>query len=371
MLHKTELSDAKRALLEKYMRGDSAQVKKDGETIPRRTQGGAIPLSFAQQQMWLLSQLIPDTPVYNEAVTVHLPALLDVAALERSLNEIIRRHEAWRTIFPVVDGRPVQVIQPSLTISLPMIDLRHLSEAEREVEALRLATQDAQQPFDLTKGPLLRVMLIRFNEAEQRLYLTLHHIIFDGSSVYQVFLPELRTLYEAFSTGQSSPLPDLPLQYADFAVWQREWLQENVLEDQIAYWKTQLKDAPAMLELPTDRPRPQVPGYRGAVTSFLLPKQLADALKELSRQEGVTLYVILLAAFNTLLYRYTGQEDILIGTVTAGRKQVEVEQLLGIFINTLVLRTDLGGNPDFRELLRRVQEVTLEAQDHQDVPFEY
>src|SRR6266568_7973760 len=374
MSNKTELSAAKRALLERYMRGDIPRAQNVGAIIPRRARGSAIPLSFAQQQMWLLGQLIPATPVYNEAVTVHLPGQLDVAALEQSLNEIIRRHEAWRTTFKVVDGQPVQVIHPSLTLQLPLVDLRHFSAQEREAEALRLATADAKQPFDLVKGPLLRAMLVRLDEAEQRLYITLHHIIFDGSSVYQVFLPELCALYEAFSTGQPFPpfpLPDLPVQYADFAAWQREWLQENALADQMAYWKTQLKDAPAILELPTDRPRPQVSSYQGAVTSFMLPKQLADALKELSRREDVTLYVVLLAAFNTLLYRYTGQEDMLIGTVTAGRQQVEVEQLLGMFINTLVLRTDLAGDPDFCALLKQVQEVMLEAQDHQDVPFEY
>ena len=261
MPNKTELSEAKRALLEKYMRGDVPRAQNEGAIIPRRARGSAIPLSFAQQQMWLLSQLIPDTPVYNEAVTVHLPGQLDVAALERSLNEIIRRHEAWRTTFKLVDGQPVQVIHPSLTLQLPLVDLRHLSVEEREAEALRLATADAKQPFDLVKGPLLRAMLVHLDKAEHRLYITLHHIIFDGSSVYQVFLPELCALYEAFSTGQSSPLPDLPLQYADFAIWQREWLQENVLEEQMTYWKTQLKDAPAMLELPTDRPRSQVPGW--------------------------------------------------------------------------------------------------------------
>jgi len=371
MSNTTELSDTKRALLEKYLRGDGPQVKKDSEIISRRTDTGSAPLSFAQQQMWVLSQLIPGVPVYNEGVTVHLPGLLDVAALERSLNELIRRHESWRTSFPLLDGQPVQVIQPSFMLPLPQLDLRHLSPVERKDEALRLATEDAKQPFDLARGPLLRALLIRLDDTEHRLYVTLHHIIFDGTSVYQVFLPELRQLYEAFSAGLPSPLPELPIQYADFAAWQRAWLQGKVLEDQLAYWKTQLANAPALLELPTDHPRPQVPTYRGAVQSFMIPKPLLDALKDLSNKEGVTLYVTLLAAFNTLLYRYTAQEDILVGTVTAGRKLAQVENLMGVFINTLVLRTDLAGNPSVRELLKRVQEVTLAAQDHQDVPFEY
>ncbi len=367
----TDLSKAKRALLEKYARGRLAQTTATARVIPRRAEGSVVPLSFGQQQMWLLSQLIPDTPVYNESVTVHLPGLLDVAALERSFYEIIRRHESWRTSFPQLDGQPVQRIHPSLPLSLPLVDLRYLPKLEREVEALRLATEDGRKPFDLAHGPLLRAMLIQLNEMEHRLYLTLHHIIFDGISVYQVFLAELRTLYEAFSTGRPSPLPELPIQYADFAVWQREQLQGDVLEKQLNYWKRQLEDAPAILELPTDRPHLLNPTYCGSMYPVALPKHLTDALRELSRQEECTFYMTLLAAFKTLLFRYTGQDDILVGTATAGRKHSEVQKLLGVFINTLVMRTHLTGDMSFRELLACVREETLEADAHQDVPFEY
>lgn len=371
----TELSEAKRALLEKIVRGNMPQTTKGSDalpTIPRmpqRTQETSIPLSFAQQQMWVLARMIPDTPVYNEGVTVHIPGPLDSVVLEQSLNEVIRRHEAWRTNFLMRDGQPVQVISPSLTVSLPLIDMRHLPHSERETEALRLATEDVKRPFDLAHGPLLRAMLVRLDDTEHRLFLTMHHSIFDGTSVFQNFLTELSACYEAFIVGQPPQLADLPIQYADFAVWQRKELPENNLADQLTYWKQQLADSPSLLELPTDRPRSHT-SYRGSVQSFLLPKQLGDALKALSRQEGVTPYMTLLAAFNTLLQRYTGQDDILVGTIVAGRKQAELQKLLGVFINTLVMRTKLTDNPRFCDLLAHVRNVTVEAQDHQEVPFE-
>src|SRR5712691_2809194 len=359
MSNTMELSEAKRALLEKYLRGELPPATKPVDTIPQRPQGDtAPPLSFGQQQMWLLTQLIPDIPVYNEGVTIHLPSPLDVAALEQSLNEVVRRHEAWRTSFPLVNGLPVQLIHPPSTLRLPVVDLRHLPETEREPEALRLATEDVCRLFDLANGPLLRTTLIRLGDEEYRLFLTLHHIIFDGVALYQVFLPELYTLYEAFLTGRPSPLPALPIRYADYAYCQRERLQGDMLSSQLEYWKRQLADAPAALDLPTDWPRPPAQTYRGSMRPFELSKHLTDALKALSQREGVTLYMTLVAAFNTLLYRYTGQDDLLIGTATAGRNRPEVQKLMGFFLNTLVLRTNLCGNPRFRELLRRVQEVT-------------
>src|ERR1051326_1357556 len=310
MSNTTELSETKRVLLEKYLRGTSPQTVTGVESIARRAPGKPVPLSFGQQQLWLLAQLIPDTPVYNESVTVHMPGPLDVAALEQSLNEILRRHESWRTGFPIVDGQPAQMIHSSLQFSLSPVDLRQMPRHEREAEALRIATEDAQQPFDLVHGPLLRATLVRLDDMDHRLFITLHHIIFDGVTIYQVFLPELRALYEAFATGQPSPLPELPIQYADFAVWQREWLQGKVLTDQLAYWKKQLEGAPATLELPTDRPRPSLPTYRGRVQSFALPQSLTNALRTLSSGEGSTLYMTLTAAFNTLLFRYTDRKSV-------------------------------------------------------------
>ncbi len=371
VLDAKELPEDKPALHEKYLWGDLPQNAMDVSTITPRTSGSAAPLSFGQQEVWFLAQLMPDTPVYNKCVTVRMPGSLDVDALEQSLNELLRRHEAWRTSFPTVDGQPMQMIHPALLLKLPVVDLRYLPETEREVEALQLATEEAGHLFDLAHGPLLRATLIRLGDGEHRLFLTLHRIICDDVTIYQVFLPELHALYEAFSTGQPSPLPELPIQYADFAVWQRELLQGDVFASQLAYWKQHLVGAPMALELPTDRLRPPIPTYRGSMHQFELSKHLTDALRTLSSQEGVCLYITLVAAFKTLLHRYTGQDDLLTGTTTTGRKYSEIQELMGFFLNTLVLRTDMSGNPTFRELLGRVREVTLEAHANEDVPFEY
>ncbi|HCI82791.1 MAG TPA: non-ribosomal peptide synthetase, partial [Ktedonobacter sp.] len=371
MQNPTELSDAKKKLLEKYLRGKLPQPEVQEVTIPRRTTLDEVPLSSGQQQMWLLSQLIPDTPVYNECVTLHLPGLLNVDALTQSFHEITSRHEAWRTTFPQVDGQPVQRIHASLDVPLPLVDLRYLPVDEREAEAVRLATIDGKRPFDLTNGSLLRALLIQLDDREHRLYLTLHHIIFDGISIYQVFLTELRTLYEAFVAGKPSPLPELPIQYADVALWQRERLQQHVLDKQLNYWKEQLKDAPAALELPVDHPRPLTSSYHGSTYPLSLSRSLTDALRTLSKREGCTLYMMMIAAFKTLLFRYTGQQDILVGTATGGRNRPEMQKLLGVFINMLVMRTQLTGEMSFRELLGHVKEETLDAHAHQDVPFEY
>jgi amino acid adenylation domain-containing protein/FkbM family methyltransferase len=371
MVESAELSGAKRALLEKYLRGDFSEEKPDQSNVPRRTSESIVPLSFGQQQLWLIAQLMPDSPVYNECVTVHIPGHLDLVALKQSLNEIIRRHEAWRTSFPIVDGQPVQMIHPVLELPVPLVDLCHLPEAEREVEAIRLAKKEALQPFDLAQGPLLRATLIKLSDMEYRLFIILHHIIFDGISIYQVFLQELYTIYEAFSNARPSPLLNLPFQYADFTIWQREWMQGDRLSEQLLYWKKQLAGAPAILELPTDRPRPPIQTFNGSVYLVTLSKDLTSALKTLSQQQGVTLYMTMVAAFKTLLHRYTGQDDLVIGTGTTSYQSPEFKGLLGYFLNTLVLRTDLSQNPTFHELLMRVREVTLSALAHNDVPFEY
>jgi amino acid adenylation domain-containing protein len=355
-----ELSETQKAL----------QIKRNIDAIPRRSEGSRTPLSFGQQQVWLLGQMVPDSLRYNESIFIYLPGPLNITALEQSLNEILRRHEAWRTSFPLVDGQPVQRIYPSQALILPVVDLRHFSEAERQVEALRLETEQACVPFDLANGPLLRAALMQLGNQEHQLYLTLHHIICDSTALFQVFFQELHTLYQAFSTGQHSPLPELPIQYADFAIWQHKQLKERIFADQLAYWKQRLVAAPTALALPTN-PRPVVKTHQRSRYSFALSGQLTAALKSLSSRESVSLFITLAAALNTLLHRYTGQDDVLIGTVVAGRNYPETQQVLGLFLNTLVLRTDLSGNPTFRELLARVREVILQAEAHQEVPFEY
>ncbi|WP_086691624.1 amino acid adenylation domain-containing protein [Nostoc sp. T09] len=328
-----------------------------------------LPLSFSQARLWFLEQWQPGSSYYNFSIAVRLQGLLNIAALEQSLNEIVRRHEALRTTFTVVDEQPVQKITPTWSIRLPVIDLRELPRDARIAETQRLAKLEAKQSFDLTNGPLLNIILLQQAEEEYVLILTMHHIISDAWSS-GVIVRELTALYDAFCTGKSSPLPELPIQYADFAVWQREYLQKERLASQMGYWKQQLGGNLPVLQLPTDRPRPAIQTSNGQRQSFELSSSLTQALKTLSQQEGVTLFMTLLAAFQTLLYRYTGQEDILVGSPIANRNRSEIEGLIGFFVNTLVLRTDLSGNPSFRELLKRVREVTLGAYTHQDLPFE-
>jgi len=271
--------------------------------------------------------------------------------------------------FGKVEGRPTQVIAQTLTIKLPIVDLRNLAASEREIEVRRLVTAEAQRPFDLSKGPLIRGTVLRLGDEEHVGLLTMQHIVSDGWST-GILVRELATLYVAFCAGRSSPLPALPIQYADFAHWQRQWLQDEVLETQVAYWKERLADAPALIDLPTHLPRPAVQTFRGAHQSLVLPKHLKDGFKALGRQEGVTLFMAMLAAFKVLLYRYTSQDDLIVGTPIANRNRVETEGLIGFFVNALVLRTDLSGNPSFRELLRRVRQVCLGAYSHQDLPFD-
>lgn len=329
----------------------------------------AFPTSFAQQRLWFIDQFEPENHFYNLPAAVLLKGRLNVVVLELSFKEIVRRHEALRTTFATVDGQPVQVVGENFNFGLQVLDLQQLAETEREEKVKQLAAQEASKPFDLTKGPLLRAILLQLDAEEDVLLLTLHHIIFDGWSI-GVFLQELAALYEAFSIGKPSPLPELSIQYADFAIWQREWLAGDRLQTQLNYWKKQLSGAPPLLELPADRPRPPVQTYRGAKESFLIPRTLTEALKKLSRQENATLFMTLLAAFKTLLYRYTGQADIPVGSPIANRNRAEIQGLIGFFVNTLVLRTDLSGDLTFRQLLARIREVSLEAYAHQDLPFE-
>src|SRR2546421_1328693 len=328
-----------------------------------------LPLSFAQQRLWFLDQWEPNSPLYNVPLAMRLNGSLQLTVLEQSLNEIIRRHESLRTTFATVEGQPVQVIAPSLSLELLTVDLSAVALLEQESEVQRLTSDEAQRPFDLTRGPLLRAQVLRLSERVHVLQFTMHHIISDGWSM-EVLFQELSALYAAYATGQPSPLPQLPIQYADFSLWQRQWLQGEELEGQLAYWQQHLVGAPAVLELPTDRPRPAVQTFRGASHYFELSKRLSQGLKRLSQGEGVSLFMTLLAAFQTLLLRYTGQPDLVIGSPIANRTRAEIEGLIGFFVNTLALRTDLSGDPSFRELLRRVRQVALGAYVHQDVPFE-
>lgn len=327
-----------------------------------------LPLSFAQQRLWFLDQLIPNNPFYNIPLALNLTGSLNQAALEQTFNEIVRRHEALRTTFVIQSGQPVQVINPTLKIPLPVIDLRQLPQAEREIQARQLTTQEAQYPFNLSTDSLLRVKLLRLDETQYILLLTMHHIVCDGWS-FGVLIQEIAALYTAFASNQPSPLAKLTIQYADFAYWQRQWLQGEVLEKQLSYWQKQL-DGITMLNLPTDRPRLAAQSYQGARQPLQLSKSLSEALLALGQQEGVTLFITLLAAFQVFLYRYTQQEDIAIGSPIANRNRSEIEELIGFFVNSLVLRTQLSGNPTFRELLSQVKEVALGAYAHQDLPFE-
>ncbi|MCL5996770.1 MAG: amino acid adenylation domain-containing protein, partial [Chloroflexi bacterium] len=330
---------------------------------------GVLPLSFAQQRLWFLDQLQPGNLAYNAPLAVRLTGKLDVAALEQSLNELVRRHEVLRTTYISVDGQPCQVIVPTLLLRLPTESLEHLSQPERQGEAVRLAREEARRPFDLMRGPLLRARLLRLAEDEHIALLTMHHIVSDGWSA-GVLMREIARLYEAFSTRQPSPLPDLTIQYADFAVWQRQWLQGDVLQEQLDYWKQQLSHSPPLLELPTDHPRQAVQTSVGAHQTFTFPTSLAQALKALCQREGVTLFMTLLAAFQTLLGRYSNQDDVCVGTPIANRNRSELEDLIGFFVNTLVLRAHLSPTMSFRDLLAQVRETALGAYAHQDVPFE-
>jgi surfactin family lipopeptide synthetase A len=363
-----QIPDHKRKQLEQYLllRHDAVSAA----PVSRREPGATAPLTLSQQQVWLHAQLAPNSPVYNEPFTVHRAGPLDVETLEKSFTEIIRRHEAWRTSFPKADGQPVQVVHPPFAVKLPVMDLRSLPQAEREAEALRLATEDARKPFDLSQSPLFRSLVLRLDEEEFRLTITAHHLIFDGVTGYQVFLPELVALYNAFSGGQTPRLPELDFQYADYALWQRQSLESGALQQGMEYWRGQLAGALPTLQLPADRPRPAVQTFRGGMQSFAFPAALSERLHELSRKEGVTIFMTLLAAFDTLLHRYSGQDDILVGSITSGRNCPGTDKLLGFFINTVVLRTNLAGDPSFRELLGRARNVTLGALSHDDVPLD-
>lgn len=338
------------------------------QPIKRAQRNAALPLSYSQQRQFFLEQMEPGTAAYNMPMAERFRGRLDIDVLRRTVTEATRRHEILRTVFMEVDGAPAQVINEPTEAHLPLIDLSQLEAKAREVEAARLASDEAWRPFNLSEGPLMRVSLLRIGEDDNILLLTMHHIITDGWSM-GVLITELMTLYEAFADGRPSPLPELTIQYADYAVWQQNWVQGEILEKQLAFWKQHLSGVP-VLELQTDRPRPPVQSYRGDHEPILLGPELSEQVQSLSRSEGATLFMTLLTAWQVLLMRYSGQSDISVGSFIANRNRAETEGLIGFLVNNLVFRTDLSGNPTFRESLERVRQVALDAYVHQDVPFE-
>ncbi len=366
----SEYSEAKRKLLEKCLRGE-VELRPRAEQIPRRRPGERVPLSHAQEQVWMHAQLAPELPLYNEPVTIHHSGPLDVGVLERSFNEILRRHEAWRTTFRVVEGQPFQEVHEKLSISFPITDLRGLAPERRDAAAIAIATAEASVPIDLAELPLFRARLIRLDEEEYRLYLTLSHIIFDGVAIYGVFLPELIALYKDFSAGQPSSLPELPFQYPDYACWARQTFNRESLAKNFEYWREQLSGPLPEVYLPTDSPISRRQTFRGSMYPFVLDKNLTARLRQYCRNSGVSLFHALLAGFAALLYRYSGEERIPIGGVTAGRNLPGTESLLGYFLNTVVFPADLTKNPSFRILSSRARDWTIDALDHDRVPFEH
>jgi amino acid adenylation domain-containing protein len=366
------LSPAKRSLIELKLLKKKAAAGEPKPLISKRPEGVPVPLSFYQQGLWVLSQLMPETSLYHVPKAVRMTGQLDVAALKRTLDHLVERHESLRTNFATADGVPTQVIRKRLEIELPIVDLSELSESEREVEARLLLRDEARLPFDLAHGPLIRALLLRLGEQEHIFLMTMHHIITDGWSV-GVMHREFMDLYEAFAAGRPSPLLEPKIQYPDYAVWHRQWFQGEVYESQLKYWKNQFKTLPPPLELPTDHPRPLIQAhkaFRGSKRKLALSQELTQKLKELCQKEEATLFMVLLAVYHVLLHRYTGEEDIVVGSPIAGRCLAETESLIGLFVNALALRVDLSGNPSFSELLRRVKEVALGAYANQDLPFE-
>lgn len=361
------LSPEKRALLESRLKSRHASAQSGA--IPRRPTHDTTPLSSAQERLWFLDQYEPANPIYNRPLALRLAGSLDIVALEQSLSEIVRRRDMLRTTFPSSAGQPRQVVTPPSAITLAVVPLPPHAEGQRETAIRRYVSAEGARPFDLARGPLWRALLLRLDDDAHILLITLHHIISDGWSD-GVLNRELGTLYDSFVAGQPATLSDLPIQYADYAVWQRERLANGAFDERLAYWRDHLAGAPTVLELPTDRQRPPTQTFRGATYSMLLPTALLEALKRLSQDENATLYMTLLAAFHTLLHRYTGRDDLLVGSPIAGRTRVEAEGLIGLFVNTLVLRGDLSGDPSFRALLARTRATTLAAYDHQEVPFE-
>lgn len=368
-LRKSKLSPAKESLLKQRLQGRLKTLSGPPPIGPRSVRERA-PLSYAQERLWFLDQLEPGNASYNIPKALRLTGRLDVVVLEKVFSEIVSRHEALRTSFQIVAEQPMQIISPAQPFILPLIDLSRLGESERAAETARLSRGEARHPFDLNRGPLLRARLLRTSEMDHILLFTMHHIVSDGWSI-GLLIAEVATLYKAFLEGQSSPLNELVIQYPDYAVWQRKWLTAELLEEHFAYWRRQLAGMPLLLKLATDQPRPPVQTFKGAEQHFVLNETLTAELKALSQQEGATLFMTLLAGFKVLLRHYAGSDDIVVGTDTANRSRLETEPLIGFFVNQFALRTNLSGDSTFREVIRRVLDVTLGAYEHQDLPFNW
>ena len=364
-------SDAKRILLEKYLSGNVVRSRAGKPQITPRPRGNTAPLSLAQEQVWLHGQMAPPgVPVYNETLTIRRSGPLNVPALERTFAEFIRRHEIWRTTFELREGQPLQVVHPAEAgFKLPVVDLQNIPELERDREAVRVAREAAGAPFDLKEGPLLRAILVKLSEGDHRLCLTFHQLIFDGVTAYQVFLPELADIYRAFSQNQASPLPEPAIQYADYAIWQHEEAKPGVMARQLAYWEGKLGGELPVLEWPSDQFRPAVQTFRGEIQTAVMSKDLLQNLKTLGEGQRVSLFMILVAGLASVLHRYTGQADIVLGAPSAGRPLPELEKMAGYFVNILPLRIDLAGDPTFQELLVRVRETVLGALANSDIPL--
>ncbi|HEX3143829.1 MAG TPA: condensation domain-containing protein, partial [Pyrinomonadaceae bacterium] len=364
------LTGAKRALLELQLMKKQQRNEKPRQTITARNLKSA-PLSYNQQGLWVLNQLMPGESVYHSTSAARLHGPLDVPALKKALQAIVARHDGLRTIFQIVDGEPQQLIQ-DIALDVPLIDLATMDEAHRETEALNILRHEARRPFDLSTGPLIRSVIVRMRDDEHILLVALHHIVTDGWS-FGILHRELSSFYEAFAAGRPSPFADLPIQYSDFAMWQRQWFEGEVYESQLAFWKKQFATMPAPLELPADHSRPGAQAhraFRGDRQTITLPADLTRRIRSLCQKENVTLFMVLMAAYQILLHRYTGEEDIVVGTPIAGRRLPEVEDLIGLFINTLAIRAQVSGDSTVREFLNQVKQVALGAYSHQDLPFE-